>query len=395
MAQPKDKRRKQKKRVARKPKGGAPLPKSVQALLKYLSGSGTGIGGAAPPVAQTAAQQFQQAAPPPPPQPAGIPKPRAPRVKKIAASAAVPSPLQSIVPQAAAQTTIIQVPATAPKQERETESQKEIETLRASAKQQAGEIKSLQLSARQQGAGIVNADFFKDIQQQIQSVERTSLPSFRTSQAPSYMGRTPSYVPSFAPSSVRSSMRGSEAGGEPIYESAKSRATSVTGSQQSVADVLEEEASALGAFTGSQYIQSAANPAIPEKRMGRGRPAKSEEEKKATRAAAAQRRKETKQIQKEQTLSQSLAQLSGLGAAARGGSSGGSVSSGSSRRAVSGRAQQIFSQAQSAGADPSQTIQAMVAGGSAAALPQAGGGLSLGEMSQKRKVKLVLKQKPQ
>lgn len=190
-------------------------------------------------------------------------------------------------------------------------------------------------------------------------------------------------------------MRGSEAGGEPIYESAKSRATSVTGSQQSVADVLEEEASALGAFTGSQYIQSAANPAIPEKRMGRGRPAKSEEEKKATRAAAAQRRKETKQIQKEQTLSQSLAQLSGLGAAARGGSSGGSVSSGSSRRAVSGRAQQIFSQAQSAGADPSQTIQAMVAGGSAAALPQAGGGLSLGEMSQKRKVKLVLKQKPQ
>lgn len=393
MAQPKDKRRKQKKRVARKPKGGAPLPKSVQALLKYLSGSGTGIGGAAPPVAQTAAQQFQQAAPPPPPQPAGIPKPRAPRVKKIAASAAVPSPLQSIVPQAAAQTTIIQVPATAPKQERETESQKEIETLRASAKQQAGEIKSLQLSARQQGAGIVNADFFKDIQQQMRS---NPLPSFRTSQAPSYIGNAPSYVPSFAPSSVRSSMRGSEAGGEPVYESAKSRATSVTGSQQSVADVLEEEAGGLGAFIGSQYIQSAANPAIPEKRMGRGRPAKSEEEKKATRAAATQRRKEAKQLQKEQTLSQSLAQLSGLGAAARGGGgSGGSVSSGSSRRAVSGRAQQIFSQAQSAGADPSQTIQAMVAGGGAAAVAQAGGGLSLGELSQKKKPKLVLKKKPQ
>ena len=192
-------------------------------------------------------------------------------------------------------------------------------------------------------------------------------------------------------------MRGSESGGEPVYESAKSRATSVTGSQQSVADVLEEEAGGLGAFTGSQYIQSAANPFIPEKRMGRGRPAKSEEDKKATRAAAAQRRKEAKQLQKEQTLSQSLAQLSGLGAAAGGGGSGsgGSVSSGSSRRAVSGKAQQIFSQAQRAGADPSQTIQAMVAGGGGAALPQAGGGLSLGELSQKKKVKLVLKKKPQ
>ena len=389
MAQPKDKRRKQKKRVARKPKGGAPLPKSVQSLLKYLSGSGTGIGAAAPPVAQTAAQQFQQAAPPPLPQPAGIPKPRAPRVKKIAASAAIPSPLQSIVPSAAAQTTIIQVPATAPKQERETESQKEIETLRASAKQQAGEIKSLQLSARQQGAGIVNADFFKDLQQQIQSVER-NLPPSLPSQMPSFGTR---YTPSWA---GRSSMRGSESGGEPVYESAKSRATSVTGSQQSVADVLEEEAGGLGAFIGSQYIQSAANPAIPEKRMGRGRPAKSEEEKKATRAAAAQRRKEAKQLQKEQTLSQSLAQLSGLGAAAGGGGgSGGSVSSGSSRRAVSGKAQQIFSQAQRAGADPSQTIQAMVAGGGGAALPQAGGGLSLGELSQKKKVKLVLKKKPE
>ena len=388
MAQPKDKRRKQKKRVARKPKGGAPLPKSVQSLLKYLSGSSTGIGGAAPPVAQTAAQQFQQAAPPPLPQPAGIPKPRAPRVKKIAASAAIPSPLQSIVPSAAAQTTIIQVPATAPKQERETESQKEIETLRASAKQQAGEIKSLQLSARQQGAGIVNADFFKDLQQQIQSVERTSLPSL-PSQMPSFGTR---YTPSWA---GRSSMRGSESGGEPVYESAKSRASSVSQSQQSVADVLEEEAGGLGAFIGSQYIQSAANPAIPEKRMGRGRPAKSEEEKKATRAAAAQRRRDAKQLQKEQTLSQSLAQLSGLGAAAGGGGSGGSVSSGSSRRAVSGKAQQIFSQAQRAGADPSQTIQAMVAGGGGAAVAQAGGGLSLGEMSQKKKVKLVLKKNPQ
>lgn len=384
MVQPKDKRKKAKKRVARKPKGSAPLPKSVQALLKYLGSSSTGIGAGAAPVAQTAAQQFQQAAPPPLPQPAGIPKPRAPRVKKVAASAAVPSPLQSIVPQAAAQTTIIQVPATAPKQDA-SENQKEIAALRASTKQQAGEIKSLQLSARQQGAGIINADFFEDIQQQIQAEAKNPPPSLRFSQAPSFGTR---YTPSFA---GRTSMQGSEAGGEPVYESAKSRESSVSQSQQSVADVLEEEAGGLGAFTGSQYIQSAANPAIPEKRMGRGRPAKSEEDKKVTRAAAIQRRKESKQLQKEQTLSQSLAQLSGLGAAAGGG--GGSVSSGSSRRAVSGRAQQIFSQSQQVGADPSQTIQAMVAGGGAAALPQVGGGLSLGELSQKSKVKLVLKKK--
>ena len=384
MVQPKDKRRKQKKRVARKPKGGAPLPKSVQALLKYLSGSSTSIG-AAPPVAPTAAQQFQQAAPPPPPQPAGIPKPRAPRVKKIAASAAVPSPLQSIVPQAASQTTIIQVPVSAPKQELEPESKKQIATLQASSKQQARDIQEVKSAVMSQGTDIL----FKTLREQGGPTNFGSLPT----QAPSYMARTPSYVPSFAPSSVRSSMRGSEAGGEAVYESAKSRATSVTGSQQSVADILEEEAGGLGAFTGSQYIQSAANPAIPEKRMGRGRPAKSEEEKKATRAAATERRKEAKQLQQQQTLSQSLAQLSGLGAAAAGGG-GGSVSSGSSRRAVSGKSQQIFSQAQQAGADPSQTIRAMVVGGGATAA-QTGGGLSLGELSQKKKPKLVLKKKPQ
>jgi hypothetical protein len=380
MAQPKDKRRKQKKRVARKPKGGAPLPKSVQALLKYLSGSGTGIGGA-PSAQPTAAQQFQQAAPPPLPQPAGVPKPRAPRVKKTAASAAVPSPLQSIVPQAAAQTTIIQVPAAAPKQEPEPETQKQIATLQTTSKQQARDIQEVKSAVMSQGTDIL----FKTLREQGGAALGSSLPS----QMPSYMARTPSYMPSFAPTSVRSSIRGSEGGGEVKYESAKSRATSVAESQQTASDVLEEEQSGLGAYLGGLYIQSAAAPAIPEKRMGRGRPGKSEEEKKATRAAATQRRKEAKQIQKEQTLSQSLQQLSGLGAAAPR-----TVSSGSS--VASNRAQQIFSRAQQGGADPSQTIRAMVAGGAAAAgVPQAGGGLSLGELTQKKKPRLVLKKKPE
>lgn len=385
MAQPKDKRRKQKKRAPRKPKGGAPLPKSVQALLKYLSGSGTGIGGA-PSAQPTAAQQFQQTAPPPLPQPAGVPKPRAPRVKKTAASAPVPSPLQSIVPQAAAQTTIIQVPTSAPKQEPEPETQKKIATLQTTSKQQAGQIKNLQLSMTQQGAGNLNAQFMQDIQKQIQEQQQRGLPtmSLRTSEAPSI--RTPS-TPSFA---GKSSISGSEGGGEPVYESAKSRATSVAEPQQTASDVLEEEQSGLGAYLGGLYIKSAAAPAIPEKRMGGGRQGKSEEEKKATRAAATQRRKEAKQLQKEQTLSQSLQQLSGLGAAA----APRSVSSGSS--VASGRAQQIFSRAQQGGADPSQTIRAMVAGGAAAAgVPQAGGGLSLGELTQKKKPKLVLKKKPE
>jgi len=361
-------KRKIKKRATRKPKGGAPLPKSVQALLKYLSGSGTGIGGA-----PTAAQQFQAAAAPQPqlPQPAGLPKPRAPRVKKVAASAAVPSPLQGIVPQAAAQTTIIQVPAAAPQQEK-PETQKELATLQATSKQQAGEIRNLKLSMTQQGSGALNAQFFQDIQKQIQ--ERRGLPSMSlpSSQAPSYMGMTPSFA-------GRSSMRGSETGGEAAYETAGSRASSVSQVQQSAADILEQES----------YIKSVSNPVIPEKRMGRGRPGKSEEEKKATRAAAAQRRKDAKQLQQEQTRAQSLAQLSGLGAAARSVSSAASFASATSR--ASGRAQQIYTQAQQAGADPSSTIRAMAAGGGAAALPQAGGGLSLGELSQKKKIKLVLK----
>ena len=372
-------KRKIKKRAPRKPKGGAPLPKSVQALLKYLSGSGTGIGGA-----PTAAQQFQAAAAPQPqlPQPAGLPKPRAPRVKKVAASAAVPSPLQGIVPQAAAQTTIIQVPAAAPQQEK-PETQKELATLQATSKQQAGEIRNLKLSMTQQGSGALNAQFFQDIQKQIQ--EQRGLPSMslRTSQAPSYMG---GMTPSFA---GRSSMRGSETGGEAEYETAGSRASSVSQVQQSAADILEQESSGLAEHLAGEYIKSVSNPVIPEKRMGRGRPGKSEEEKKATRAAAAQRRKDAKQLQQEQTRAQSLAQLSGLGAAARSVSSASSFASATSR--ASGRAQQIYSQAQQAGADPSSTIRAMAAGGGAAALPQVGGGLSLGELSQKKKIKLVLK----
>ncbi len=373
-------KRKIKKRAPRKPKGGAPLPKSVQALLKYLSGSGTGIGGA-----PTAAQQFQAAAAPPPapPQPAGVPKPRAPRTKKVAASTAVPSPLQGIVPQAAAQTTIIQVPAAAPQQEK-PETQKELATLQATAKQQAGEIRNLKLSMTQQGSGALNAQFFQDIQKQIQ--ERRGLPSMSlpSSQAPSYTGMTPSFA-------GKSSMRGSETGGEAAYETASSRASSVSQVQQSAADILEQESSGLAEHLAGQYIQSVSNPSIPEKRMGRGRPGKSEEEKKATRAAAAQRRKEAKQLQQEQTRAQSLAQLSGLGAAARSVSSGASFASATSK--ASGRAQQIYSQAQQAGADPSSTIRAMAAGGGAAALPQVGGGVSLGELSQKKKVKLVLKKK--
>jgi len=193
-------------------------------------------------------------------------------------------------------------------------------------------------------------------------------------------------TPSFA---GRSSMRGSETGGEAAYETAGSRASSVSQVQQSAADILEQESSGLAEHLAGEYIKSVSNPVIPEKRMGRGRPGKSEEEKKATRAAAAQRRKDAKQLQQEQTRAQSLAQLSGLGAAARSVSSASSFASATSR--ASGRAQQIYSQAQQAGADPSSTIRAMAAGGGAAALPQVGGGLSLGELSQKKKIKLVLK----
>lgn len=385
--QPKDKRRKQKKRVARKPKSGTPLPKSVQALLKYLSGSGTGIGSTPAPTG--AVQQFQAAAPPPALQPAGVPQPRATRVKKVAATAAVPSPLQSIVPQPATQTTIIQVPVTAPTQEK-FEAEKQIATLQATAKQQEGQIEKLKLGMKQQGAGFLSAELFSDIQKQIQEQERRPQPpSLRSSQAPSTPSFNPPSLRSSEMMSLRTSMRGSEAGGEARYESAP-RPSSVTQSEQSVENLLESEASGLGEHLAGQYIQNVSNPIIPEKRMGRGRPAKSDEEKKATRTAAAQRRKELKQLEKQQTYSESLQQLSGLGTSAQSISSGSSTTSAKSR--TSGRAQQVFSQAQQAGADPSSTIRAMVAaGGTQASLPQVGGGLSLGELQAKKKPILKLK----
>lgn len=352
-------KRKQKKKATRKPKGGAPLPKSVQALLKYLSGSSTGIG-SAPMGGATAAQQFQAAAPPPPPQPAGVV--RQPRTKKATASAPIPSPLQAIAPQAA-QTTVIQLPtATAPKAEQAPETQREIATLRQTAKQQEGAIRELKSVVQQQGT----EQLFRSMREGL----TRPLPSL-PSQQPSYLGGPPS-APSWA---GRSSMRGSESGGEPEYISARQSVASETPSVQTIAGFLEEESAGLGEYIGGQYVQSAANPAIPEKRMGRGRPAKSEEEKKATRAAAAQRRKEA-------TRAESLAQLSSLG----------SVSSESSnpfsfiaRGRGKGKAPMIFSQAQQSGADPSTTIRAMVAGGGVAAVPQAGSGLSLGEIVAQNK----------
>jgi len=263
-------KRKQKKKATRKPKGGAPLPKSVQALLKYLSGSSTGIG-SAPTGGATAAQQFQAAAPPPPPQPAGVV--RQPRAKKAVASAPVPSPLQAIAPQAP-QTTVIQLPtATAPKAEQAPETQREIATLRQTAKQQEGAIRELKSVVQQQGT----EQLFRAMREGL----TRPLPSL-PSQQPSYLGGPPS-APSWA---GRSSMRGSESGGEPEYVSARQSVASETPSVQTIAGFLEEESAGLGEYIGGQYVQSAANPAIPEKRMGRGRPAKSEEEKKATRAAA-------------------------------------------------------------------------------------------------------------
>lgn len=355
-------KRKQKKKVTRKPKGGAPLPKSVQALLKYLSSSSTGIGSALVGGA-TAAQQFQAAAPPPPPpQPAGVV--RQPRTKKTAASAPIPSPLQAIAPQAAAHTTVIQLPtATAPKAEQAPETQREIATLRQTTKQQEGAIRELKSVVQQQGT----EQLFRAMREGLARPPLPSLPS----QQPSYLGGPPSAT-SWA---GRSSMRGSESGGEPEYVSARQSVASETPSVQTIAGFLEEEASGLGEFIGGEYVKSAANPAIPEKRMGRGRQPKSEEEKKATRAAAYQRRKEA-------TRAESLAQLSSLG----------SVSSESSNPFAfiaqgkgKGKAPMIFSQAQQSGADPSTTIRAMVAGGGAAAVPQAGSGLSLGEIVAQNK----------
>lgn len=352
-------KRKQKKKATRKPKGGAPLPKSVQALLKYLSGSSTGIGAGLSGGA-TAAQQFQAAAPPPPPQPAGVVQ-RKPRAKKATASAPVPSPLQAIAPQAASQTTVIQLPTAAAPSAPAPETQREIATLRQTTKQQEGAIRELKSVVQQQGT----EQLFRSMREGL-TRPLGSLPS----QQPSYIGGSPS-APSFA---GRSSMRGSESGGEAEYVSARQSVASETPSVQTISGFLEDEAVGLGEYIGGQYVQSAANPAIPEKRMGRGRPAKSEEEKKATRAAAAQKRKEA-------TRAESLAQLSSLG----------SVSSESStpfsfiaRGRTKGKASQIFSQAQQSGADPSTTIRAMVAGGGAA-MPQMGGGLSLGEIVAQNK----------
>jgi hypothetical protein len=169
-------------------------------------------------------------------------------------------------------------------------------------------------------------------------------------------------------------MRGSESGGEPEYISARQSVASETPSVQTIAAFLEEESAGLGEYSGGEYVKSAANPAIPEKRMGKGKQAKSEEEKKATKAAAAQKRKEA-------TRAESLAQLSSLGSVS---SESSTPFSFAARGRTKSKAPEIFSQAQQSGADPSTTIRAMVAGGGAA-VPQAGGGLSLGEIVAQNK----------
>jgi hypothetical protein len=404
MTQPRDKKRRQKKKVARKTKAklGAPLPKSVQSLLKYLSGSNTGVGGGVAPPSQPAATlAFQQAAPQLP-QPQGAAAIRNSRARKTAASEVRPSPLSNIVPQQTL--SILQLPATAPQQETAA-SREQVATLQETAKQQAGAINELKRVVQHQGTEML----FKSMQGGGASY---SLPS----QAPSYLQRPPS-APSWAgkitesssasigdrnraflyttPGSVYPSnegartimrnLQGHSFGGEPEFISARQSIVSEA-EHISSASVFENEAAGLGEFFGGQYIQNVTNPAIQEQRMGRGgRVLKTEAEKKATRAAAYQRRKEEKQQQQQQTHAESLASLANLGAT----TSASSVVTDSSNRFSfmakgrgQGKAQEVLSRAQAAGVDPSTTIRAMVSGGGAA--QHQGQGYSLGELQGKK-----------
>jgi hypothetical protein len=291
MAKPtKAKNAKAKKTKPRKPQ---PLPRSVQALLKYLGGSdvklGGGGGGGRPAtlaptsinIAVSQQQQQQQA------QAQQSVRARvAPKGQVVGQS-----PLGAVIPQ---QPVIVQQ---APSSSAETERKIQEQAKQAEIKQNEINRKFGLLEADQQQFRQAAATAYQDIKQDINRRVAGDANIFDARNIASRFSTTP------RPVVEESQFAGMSFGGgaaRPVGTFGGIEVTEVfRGARQ------EERVAGLGEYQAGQYIQNVSNPEMTDIKRP-GRPRKSEAEKAATKAAAAARKKASKPTAAEASSSASL-----------------------------------------------------------------------------------------
>lgn len=295
MAKPTMKSKKVKKTKA--PRKPQPLPRSVQALLKYLSGSdvklGGGGGGGRPAtlaptsinIAVSQQQQQQQA------QAQQSVRARvAPKGQVVGQS-----PLAGVIPQAPV---IVQQ---APTSTAETERKIQEQAKQAEVKQDELNRKFGLLEASQQQFRQAAATAYQDIKQDINRRVAGDANIFDARNIAARFASTP------RPVVEEQQFAGMSFGGGAAVAAGKPVGTFGGIEVTEVFKGAREEAtsSGLGEFLGGQYIQNVTNPEMTAIKRP-GRPRKTEAEKAATKAAAAARKKASKPTAAEATSSASL-----------------------------------------------------------------------------------------
>jgi hypothetical protein len=274
-----------KTKAPRKPQ---PLPRSVQALLKYLGGSDVRVGGGARggqpaqlaptsiniAVSQQQQQQQSQAQ-------QSVRARVAPKGEPIGKS-----PLAAVIPQ---QPVIVQqAPASTAETERKIQAQaREAEVKQTEINRKFG---LLEADARQfrQAAATAYQDIKRDINRRLPGDANI----FDARNIAERFSRGTTSRPVVEEPQFQGMSFGARAGGGAAREF---EAEGITVTEVFRGAREEEESSGLGEFLGGQYIKNVSSPEMTAiERPKRGRPRKTEEEKKATKLAAAQRKKESK-----------------------------------------------------------------------------------------------------
>ena len=274
-----------KKKVKKtKPRKPQPLPRSVQALLKYLGGSDVKLGGGgggrpatlAPTsinIAVSQQQQQQQAQ-----QQQNVRARVAPKGQVVGQS-----PLGAVIPQ---QPVIVQQ---APASSAETERKIQEQAKQAEVKQNELNRKFGLLEADQQQFRQAAASAYQDIKQDINR-------------------RVAGDANIFDARNIASKLKA-----RPIVEEQQFAGMSFGGSGVEAIEVTEvfrgsrqeEQVAGLGEYLGGRYIEQVSSPEMTAIKRP-GRPRKSEAEKAATKAAAAARKKASKPTAAEATSSAAL-----------------------------------------------------------------------------------------
>lgn len=287
MAKPTTMPKAKKAKKTKAPRKPQPLPRSVQALLKYLGGSDVKLGGArggqpatlAPTsiniaVSQQQAQQQTQAQ-------QSVRARVAPKGQVIGQS-----PLGAVIPQ---QPVIVQQ---APASSADTERKIQEQAKQAEVKQNELNRKFGLLEADQQQFRQAAATAYQDIKQDINRRVAGDANIFDARNIAARFSTTPRPVVEEQQFAGMSFGGGGGAEGISVTEVFR-------GARQ------EERVAGLGEYQAGQYIQNVSNPEMTEIKRP-GRPRKSEAEKAATKAAAAARKKASKPTAAEASSSASL-----------------------------------------------------------------------------------------